>query len=90
MAHFVRAGSDLETQGRFVLFVGFGCRWCSQLVPLCFRPDRFVICKHTHMFKPTEPGGRMELKFTLQSGGDKIGKTLSKNALYACQPTCVL
>lgn len=52
MAHFVRAGSDLETQGRFVLFVGFGW-WCSQLVPLCFRPDRFVICKHTHMFKPT-------------------------------------
>lgn len=53
MAHFVRAGSDLETQGRFLLFVGFGCPWGSQLVPLCFRPDKFVICKHTHMFKPT-------------------------------------
>lgn len=54
MAHFVRVGSDLETLVQAVFSVEFGCQWGSRLVPLCCRPDKFVICKPTHMFKPTE------------------------------------
>lgn len=41
----LRVGSDLATLGRFVLFVGLGGGWCSQLVPLCCRPDK--LC-HLH------------------------------------------
>lgn len=87
MAHFVRVGSDLETLGRFVLFVGFGCQWCSQLVPLCLDLTSSAICKPTHTFKPTEPGDRKELKFMMQSGTNKIGKPLGGSASYSLWPT---
>lgn len=72
MAHFVRVGSDLETLGRLVLFGGFYCRWCSQLAPLCCRPDRLCDLQTSTFVQAHRPWG---------SGTNKIRRILGRSAL---------
>lgn len=72
MAHFVRVGSDPETRGRLVLFGGFYRRECSQLAPLCCRPDRLCDLQTSTFVQAHRPWG---------SGANKIGRILGRRAL---------